>query len=140
MQPRRAANNPWDISGAGTTAAVLRIGSRRVALADIRGYELSARQERDIQGGMLNYSAYLTVAAIFMVLVVQAGWRERFLLATGFFAIVGFTSIADIVRANRIRLYRMKLMLGDGGTAEFVSADPVQVDSLVFALRRAGKG
>lgn len=138
MQPKLAGNHPWDISG--TSRDVLRIGNQRVPLAAIRGFRLSAQEERDFLGSLLNYSAYLTVAAIFMVLVVQASWRERFLLATIFFAIVGFTSLIDVGRASRIRLYRLTMNLADGGNVEFVSADPTQVDQLADALRQAGKG
>ncbi len=138
MQPKIVANNPWDITGTG--GDVLRVGSRRLLLADVRSFQMSAHQERDVLASMLNYSAYLVVAAIFMVLVVQAGWRERFLLATIFFAVVGLTSLIDIGRATSIRLYRLSIVTNDGGNIDFVSPDPAQVDGLARALRRAGKG
>jgi Family of unknown function (DUF6232) len=118
---------------------VLRIGQQRVRVADIRGVAFDATIERDFLGSMLNYSAYLIVAAIFMVLVVQAGWRERFLLSTIFFAIVGFTSLVDIGLATRIKLYRLRIATADGGAFDFVSADGAEVDRLAAALRRAGK-
>jgi hypothetical protein len=116
MQPERKSNNPWEISGGAD--GVLRIGARHVSLAEITGFELSAHQERDILGCLLNYAAYLIVTAVFMIFVGQAGWRERFLLGTLFFAVVGATSLIDIRQANRIRLYRVKIAIGSGGDAK----------------------
>ena len=137
MQPITSTNRPWDLNGGAD--AMLRIGQQRLRVADIRGVSIVANSERDFSPSLLNYSAYLTVAAIFMILVVQAGWRERFLLATLFFAIVGFTSLIDIGLATRIKLYRLRIATADGGAVDFVSADAAEVDRLAAALRRAGK-
>ena len=128
-------NRPWEI--AGRADLVLRIGARRLRLADVGSFELSAHEERDFMASLFNYSVYLVVAAIFLILVVHAGWRERFLLATIFFAIVGFTSLVDVRKANPIRLYRLRLRAA-GGPVDFTSANPAEVDDLAAALRRAG--
>jgi Family of unknown function (DUF6232) len=134
MQPLQNVNRPWDITG-----GTLRIGRQRVRLADVQGASPIAREERDFLASLLNYSAYLIFAGIFMVLVVQAGWRERFLLATIFFAIVGFTSILDVGLATRVRLYRLRIALADGGSLDFTTADAGEVDRLTLALRQAGR-
>ncbi len=136
MQPNRHDNRPWEIAGA--AEPTLRIGRQELSLREICGISPSAHQERDFHASLLNYSAYLIVAAIFLVLVVQAGWRERFLLVTVFFAAIGFTSLVDIGRASRIRLYRLTITKSDGSQVQFTSADPAEVDRLADALRRAG--
>ena len=128
-------NRPWEIVG--RAEPVVRIGHRRLRLADVNSFELSAHEERDFLPSLFNYSVYLIVAAIFLILVVHAGWRERFLLATIFFAIVGFTSLVDVVRANPIRLYRLRLA-ATAGPVDFTSADAAEVDDLAAALRQAG--
>ena len=108
-------------------------------VADIKGVGLAANEERDVLPSLFNYSWYLLVAAVFLILVVHGGWRERFLLATLFFAIVGFTSLIDIVIANRIRLYRLRIATVHGAVVEFVSSKPAEVDALFAVLRQAGK-
>jgi Family of unknown function (DUF6232) len=137
MQPYSPTNRPWEIIGGAD--GTLRIGRQRLPLGSIRGVSMSAAQEKDFLGSLLNYSAYLIVAAIFMVLVVQAGWRERFLLATVFFAIVGLTSMIDIVLATRVKLYRLQIATASGAIVDFVSADAAEVDRLAAALKRAGR-
>jgi hypothetical protein len=135
MQEQSASNRPWDISPA--AGGTLRIGSQHLLLAKVHGIAASAREERDFLGCLLNYSAYLIVAAIFLVLVVQVHWRERFLLGTLFFALVGFTSLIDIWRTKGIRLYQLAITLTDGNSIIFTSVDPTEVDRLAAALRPA---
>ncbi len=131
-----SSNRPWAITyaNAGRSDGILRVGQQRLALTDIRSISRDASQEKDFLGCLLNYSVYLIVAAIFMVLVVQAGWRERFLLATIFFAIVGMTSLIDIGLASRIRLYRLTIQTHDGRTVDFTTADAAEADRLTAAL------
>ena len=129
-------NRPWDITTDQVSGGSpsLRIGHRRVQVTNIQGISRVATQERDFLGSLLNYSAYLIIAAIFMVLVVQAGWRERFLLATIFFAIVGATSLIDIGLSNRIRLYRLSITTRDGKILEFTTANASEADQLLATL------
>jgi Family of unknown function (DUF6232) len=136
MPFHNSVNRPWTITypATGRSGGVLRIGKQTVPLSDLRSVSLRATQEKDFLGSLLNYSAYLIVAAVFMVLVVQAGWRERFLLATIFFAIVGFTSLVDIGLASRIRLYRLSIETADGRTIDFTTADAAEADRLTAAL------
>jgi hypothetical protein len=137
MQLKGATNRAWDITGAADGS--LRIGNRWLPLAEIRGVRIAANSERDFLGSLLNYSAYLIVAAMFMIFVLQAGWRERFLLATVFFFIVGSSSLIDIWQSRRIKLYKLTIERTDGSVVDFTSADPREVDRLAAALRQAGK-
>lgn len=136
MSSSQKVTSPWELSAADN--GTLRIGLKRFALRDVVRMSPSAHEERDFLASLFNYSVYLLVAAVFLILVVQAGWRERFLLATVFFAIVGFTSIADIGKAHRIKLYRLRITMRDGRQVDFTSADATVVDGLAAALRRAG--
>lgn len=130
------SNRPWAITypSDDRSNGVLRVGQQRLALTDVRSISRCASQERDFLGSLLNYSVYLSVAAIFLVLVVQAGWRERFLLGTVFFAIVGVTSLIDIGLASRLRLYRLTIEMIDGRMIEFTTADAAEADRLTAAL------
>ncbi|MEZ5730607.1 MAG: hypothetical protein R3E48_23120 [Burkholderiaceae bacterium] len=58
--------------------------------------------ERDIDGQLFNFSVYLLIAAVFLIGVVEIGWRSRFLLATGFFVSVGLMSLMDMITANQL--------------------------------------
>ena len=127
---------PWQLTSAG--GGTLRIGHQYVALRDIRGQAMSAHEERDFMASLFNYSVYLVVAAVFLVLVVQGGWRERFLLATIFFAVVGATSLFDVCQAHRIRLYKLTLKLADGRTLDYTSGEPGEINALSAALRQVG--
>jgi hypothetical protein len=133
MEKQPASKRPWDISSA--AGGTLRIGNQRLPLAKVHGISVTTREERDFLGCLLNYSAYLIVAAIFLVLVVQAEWRERFLLATLFYALVGFTSLLDIWRTNGIGLYQLATTLTDGNSVIFTSADPTEFDRLSAVLQ-----
>ncbi len=136
MPFHNSINRPWAITypAAGRSGGELRIGKQSIALSDQRSISRDATQEKDFLGCLLNYSAYLIVAGIFLVLVVQAGWRERFLLGTVFFAIVGFTSLIDIGLASRIRLYRLSIETADGRIIDFTTADAAEADQLTAAL------
>ena len=136
MPFHNSINRPWDITTDQVSGGSpsLRIGQRRVQVANIQGISRVATQERDFLGSLLNYSAYLIVAGIFLVLVVQAGWRERFLLATIFFAVVGVTSLIDMGLSNRIRLYRLSITTRDGQILEFTTANASEADRLLAAL------
>lgn len=136
MPFHNSINRPWAITypAAGRSGGELRIGKQSIALSDLRSISRDATQEKDFLGCLLNYSAYLIVAGIFLVLVVQAGWRERFLLGTVFFAIVGFTSLIDIGLASRIRLYRLSIETADGRIIDFTTADAAEADQLTAAL------
>ena len=57
-------NRPWEI--AGRAEPMVRIGERRLRLADIRSFQLSAHEERDFLPSLFNYSVYLMVAAVFL--------------------------------------------------------------------------
>lgn len=125
-------NRPWDItSGSGGR---LRVGQRTVPLSDIRRATPKAYEERDFLGSLLNFSVYLTIAAVFLILVVVAGWRERFLLMTVFLGLVGITSLIDMWQSNRIRLYCLTIDLVGGERIEFTSASADEVDRLIQAI------
>lgn len=136
MPFHNSINRPWDITTDPSLVGgkSLRIGHQRVALENIRNISRAASQERDFLGSLLNYSAYLIVAGIFLVLVVQGGWRDRFLLAMIFFAIVGFTSLIDIGLSNRIRLYQLTITTRDGKIIAFTTANAAEADQLLSAL------
>lgn len=138
MQPEPYANRPWSLTG--PAGDVLRIGARQLPLAEIRGFEIGVEDARDYQASLLNYSIYSMLAAVFLVLVVQAGWRERFLIATCFFALIAVSGLIDIGQANRIRLFRLRMRLVGGGTLDFVSAEAWEVEALAATLRQAGRG
>jgi Family of unknown function (DUF6232) len=137
MPAKPVPNRAWDITG--DRDAVLRIGQQRLRLADIHGVTLAAGQERDFLASLLTCTMYLLVAGVFLILVLLGGWRDRFLLATSFFAVVGLTSVVDICLATPVKLYTLRITTGDAGVVDFTSADAMQVDALMLALQRAGK-
>ncbi len=128
---------PWDVTGGPN--GCLRIGLRTVPLSDVRRTVPRAYEERDFQGSLLNFSVYLVIAAIFLILVVVGGWRERFLLMTVFLGLVGITSLIDMRHANPIRLYCLTIELVDGERIDFTSASADEVDRLSLALQMAAK-
>lgn len=134
MQPATASHRPWALTG--PTDDVLRIGDRRLPLATIRGFDLSVEDERDFLASLLSYTLYLILAAACLVLVVQAGWRDRFLIGCGFTALIAISNLIDIGRATRIRLYRLRLTCADGTITDFVSPKASEVEALSALLRR----
>lgn len=131
-----AANHAPQAAEARDNAHVV-IGGRVVARAAIRCVAVIRQQERDIDGQLFNFSVYLLIAAVFLIGVVEIGWRSRFLLATGFFAAVGLMSLVDVITANRLAYWRIDVTLDTGETIALAVHTEAQRDRWLAYLRGA---
>ncbi|MEO0791434.1 MAG: hypothetical protein AAFY27_02715 [Pseudomonadota bacterium] len=72
-----------------------------------RPVQLFFADERDVQGPLVNATLYFGLAALFLILVVDHLWNDRFLIATVFFLAVAAMAFTDSVTANRVRYFRV---------------------------------
>ncbi|MEZ5842269.1 MAG: hypothetical protein R3D27_00865 [Hyphomicrobiaceae bacterium] len=93
--------------------------------------------ERDIDGQLFNFSVYLLIAAVFLIGVVEIGWRSRFLLATGFFVSVGLMSLMDVITANRLAYWRIDVTIEGGETLALAVHTEAQRDRWLALLGNA---
>ncbi len=124
-------------TAAGRDGAHVVIGERLVPRSAIRSVVVIRQTERDIDGQLFNFSVYLLIAAVFLIAVVEMGWRTRFLLATGFFAAVGLMSLVDVITANRLAYWRIDVTLDTGETIPLAVHTEAQRDRWLGYLRGA---
>lgn len=136
MQHVFSENNPWQIISS-QGGEILCVGQRRISLRDVTGWSLSAHEERDSMGNLFNFVLYLLLGGYFLALVMNEGWRERFLLASALFFLAGVVALLDTRHANRIRTYRLSIE-GRTGRIRFVTTSRGEADGLAAALRLRG--
>jgi hypothetical protein len=112
----------------------LRFGSQSVPLSSIQHYAPRHHQERDVDSVLTTVAVFMAVAAVLLILVVEMGWRARFLVGAGLFASIAIAAIVDLMRTMRIELYRLEIKMADGGTAMFVTPDAAMLNAMMMAL------
>jgi hypothetical protein len=128
---------PWAIEPR-AEGVLLRLGAERIALADIAAYEAAEHHERDLDGQVLGFSAYLLLACAFLLGVVVEGWRTRFLIAVALFVGIGLASGLEALQLKRIRVFRLRIAARSGRTLTFTTAREAEIKALVGALEAAG--
>ncbi len=113
------------------------IEGRSVPRASIRAVNVSQKIERDINGQLFILWAYILISALFFIAVFDFGWRSRFLLAAGFFLLIGFMSFVDILSANRISYWQIDVALESGEILPLAVRTEAQRDMWLNYLRAA---
>jgi hypothetical protein len=133
-----AANSPaWEITPAGKTpglGAVVRIGARAVPLADVRGFVGSVEPQADHRPALAVLAVFGSAAVLFLVVVFDFGWRERFVLGAVVFGAIGATALNDLTWLSQGRLYRVEMRLASGERLRYTCLDPADQQRLLTAL------
>ncbi|MFM2421843.1 MAG: hypothetical protein RL291_373 [Pseudomonadota bacterium] len=140
--PRRGVNpygallNGFEVSQDG----VLRFGTAQVPLNRVAAYAPVHERQQDLDSVLVTVAVFVSIAAILLVLVVELGWRERFLVGSLLLASIGIAAIIDLARTMRLDLYRLEIKMADGQTVMYVTPDRDMLDRMMLALeQRTGK-
>lgn len=131
----------WGIERATSSSGgrgFLRIGQRRIALEEIEVIQPDEARERPIAGLLLGAIGFLVSAAIIAYLVLDQGWRQRYLIASSFLAFLAIAGLAEIFKAKPQSFFQIKIHTRTQGVVTFASADAREVEAFLAALAAAG--
>ncbi len=131
---------PWEIEAgdAGPDGALLRIGDKRYAVREIVGLRPSRISEPNVNGHLLAIGLFLLIGAIFVLPVVLQLVEKKFLFGGVLFLGIGATAILEVVKGQRMELYRLEIDLASGALAQFSTPDADECWALIQALERQG--
>jgi hypothetical protein len=125
----------WSLEPGGV---MLRLGSRRLPLGDVTGFDYIKHRARDRHGRIVGALVFAVLCAIVMVGVFGFGWRERYLIAVVFLAMLSLTALGDVLHLNQIRYLELRIRTRRGETVPFVVADQAEADALAGLLMERG--
>lgn len=123
---------------AGAGARFVRFGQRQIAIADITAMSLEEVREHTASGLLTGGVLFVLAAGLMAYLVFDAGGRERFLLGSAFFAMLGIASLLEAKWLPHVSHFELTFTLKDGSRAVFASSDRADIQAL--ALRLAAEG
>ena len=123
-------------SGDSRGGEILRLGQQRVALSDIAGVSREDVVETDMKGKALMAFWFILAASLFVMGVVEWGWRTRFLLASFVTFAIAMTCLSEAARPARIGIVRLTIRLKTGGAISFASPHPDDASRLEDLIGR----
>lgn len=124
----------WDASAGGSDGAVsIRIGARRLMLADIQSVAEERVAMRDDMGLQVAGALFLLVAIVLIHGVFVLGWLPRYLAGAVLLAVLGAGSVVEAFRCNLQRYTRVRILTA-GGEILYATARPDDARTLVAAL------
>jgi hypothetical protein len=124
----------WDIvTDANSGQPLLRIGEQYIALSEILEIEHTELVERDYKGLLAMGVAFMVVATIFLILVAEFGWRERFILGAVVTATLGMMSLYESATSTRIGFVELRIFTRSGEEL-FTTADHGDAAALELAI------
>lgn len=126
----------WAIERAAGGNAILRIGTRRIPVAAIRAVTREEVADRDVGGLVVMAGAFAFSAAIFVVGVIDIGWRTRFLLGAIILFGLAYMSLKESFGVQPVRYVRLRLALPEG---DVVFTTPDRADASALEARIAAE-
>lgn len=120
------------------TERVLWFGMHRIAVADILSVEADAICDRPISGLLIAASAFIAVAAVFAFLVLDNGWRDRYLIATALLVVLGAAGFREVFKAKAQHFYSVRIATRSSGQVAFSSADESETRDFLDLLGQEG--
>ena len=130
----------WWIEGGrdGARARFVRFGQQQIAIDDITGMSLEEVREHTGVGLLTGGVFFVLSAGVMAYYVFDAGARERFLLGSAFFAMLGTASLLEARWLPSVSHFELTFTLKDGSRAAFASSDRADIQTL--ALRLVAEG
>ncbi len=128
----------WTIAPDGPdNDAMLVIGERAVALADIADWHTTAVAESNSEGHLLAVGGFMLVSAMLALAVSMSLIGIHFLAGALLFGGIGFTVLLDLKASSKVVLHRVTVLLRDGRSETFATASQFEVEALTAALADA---
>jgi hypothetical protein len=119
-------------------AGVLHIGAVALPLGSVSHYRGVGLSEKDLSTGFATIAIFSGVAALMTFLVIEAGWRTKFLLEGALFGSIAVCACAELFSARRSTMFTFELTCDDGERHTFSTADKGEAEALKAALDAAG--
>lgn len=124
----------WDIvTDPQSGKPLLRVGDQYVALGDILEIEHTEHVERDFKGLLVMGSLFMVACVVFLLLVADFGWRERFMLGAVVTGLLGMASLYEAMVSTKIAFVELRIATRDGDEL-FTTADHADAAALEFAV------
>ena len=136
--PGAIARRPQSRHGLDQAAGILHVGTAALALGDIASYRALGLSEKDLSTAFATIAIFSGVAAIMIFLVVEIGWRAKFLLEGALFGGLAVCAGAELFSARRNTLFTFELTCADDSRYSFATADRPEAEALKAALDAAG--
>ncbi len=136
MAARADFHRPWHLAPGAmgpSDLPVLAFGGHAIPLAEATSYGFTERRDWDVDGQMLNFAAYMGAACVFLLLVTVGEWRDRFLIGTACFGILGLMALTDVFNARVISVYEVTIARR-GAAAVTFSTGSLQEAQRICAL------
>jgi hypothetical protein len=124
--------------GFDATADVLHIGPVAVPISSVESYQAVGLNEKDLSTAFATMALFSGVAAVMIFLVVEIGWRAKFLLEGVLFGSIAMCAGAELFSARRSTLFTFELTCGDGSQHTFSTASRPDAEALKLRLDEAG--
>lgn len=126
----------WDIEAGpgGPGSETVRLGHRRIRLADVRSVAIQDIHDRNTQGLMLGAMAFVCFATFLTYCVFDAGGRQRLLIGGTFLTFLSAAGLLEMRKLKRLSLYELYIGLKSGELVTFTSADRADVEALALRL------
>ncbi len=126
--------NMWDVRRT-HAGDVLRLGQRRVPIAQIADFHLEAVEEFNRRGLLLAGACFVGAAVVFMILVLDLGWMARFWLAVAGLGFFGTVSLVEALRQKPISYHQLRVSVHGGDEVVFTAPPGPHLDALMAVLR-----
>jgi Family of unknown function (DUF6232) len=137
VQSRSAA--AWELTPAAWTpslGSMLRVGARAIPVRDIRGFIGSADHDKDKKPAFAVMGIFGLVAVIFLLGVIDIGWRQRFLVGAIMFGLIAISALHDIAWQTLAGLYRVEILTANGESLSFTTVDAKEQAALLTVLEQ----
>ncbi len=132
--PGAIARRPKARHGLDQVAGVLHIGTTSIALTDIVAHRAVGLSVKDLSTAFATIAIFSGVAAIMIFLVVEVGWRVKFLLEGVLFGGIALCAVAELFSARRNTVFTFEITSEDGQRYNFSTADRHEAEALKAAL------
>jgi hypothetical protein len=136
--PGAITRRPLVRHGLDAAIGVLHVGTETIRLDDVASYSVAGFSEKDLSTAFATIALFSGIAALFIFLVVEIGWRMKFLLEGILFGSIAFCAVAEIFSARRNTLFTFTATCDDGAVHTFVTANRAEAEAVKSALEDAG--
>jgi hypothetical protein len=124
--------------GLDEVSGLLHIGAVAVPLQSVVRYRAAGLSEKDLSTAFATIAIFSFVAAAQTFLVLEAGWRAKFLVESVLFGGIAVCATAELFSARRSTMFTFNVWCADGQQHTFSTADRAEAEALKQSLDAAG--
>lgn len=122
----------------GSPARCVWFGKHRIAVADIISVDADEARNRPVSGLLLTAFAFVVSASIFAFLILESGWRDRYLIAVALLLLLGLSALREVLHMKVQRFFNVRFATRSSGQITFASAEEDEVRDFINLLHQEG--